>query len=1209
MTYQGDAGFLGILHAKMEIDVTQLDATKAQILAWEKSTTRKLNTVAQRIRTFGYLSTAVVTVPMIAAGKAMVKMASDYEYSMQKIVGLAGTAQSEINQLSRGIMALAPIVGRGPRELAEALYYIRSSGIRDIAQSMDVLTLASKASAAGMGETQQIARLLTSALNAYRGTGLTAAYATDVLTAGVREGTGEAKDFANALGQVIPIAANLQVPFDQVVGAMSAITLTGSSAANAAVYLKGMFNNLMKETEKGAKFLSDASYALNKMNLSYEDLRKILKEEGVMGLMEKLRLLTDAYGETLVAKVFPNIRSMTGALSLMGKNYEYNSELMQRVTKATGSLAVALASVSTTIKMRYDKAMSKIAISQILFGKTIAEGLLPILEWFARKLEKVAHWFDSLTESQKRNKLMWLAIIALMGPVSLYFSTLIYTISGLATVVCRLAAVLAGPLIKSLTSLVTFVKASLATSLGLAGAIGIVVVALAGLAYSIYRIVQSQKQLNQVDSERVRIDKIMSNAEGQVARQYAEEQAQLEVLTKTLSDSNTPLEVKQQLVREFNSRFGEYLSNLLTDKSTQEDIKKAYDEVNSSLIERIDLESKLAVAGALGEERASVIMRQLDLIRKRAEKMREMDQLQKEIDVTPIGGVGSKWGGVGLDKASQLKRDLYAANFNVKEYNTALAGTREELLLIDEKIKSIQELPGVGTLLFKKDKGPGGGTGTALSYYQELTKAIEEDTKALQNLSETEANSAEAARLRKSIDENQAKLDALMGRNMKSLKADAKDYYNTRELLAEATARKLIQKEEDLQSRLVEIQIQAKQEEIDVETDPTHKKYLQAQKELMIVNEVNRKKKEASDKLFDYKEKQYELEAGIAKQNAELTIADSETLARKIESIEIDKERRILLAREALYQEDITHEMEMLDIREKANSQAYYDTLNSLARQLAAYNETFAGKKALLDKDFETGRIGQEQYNADMRQLIIDIYNFKNKTAAESLKFIKGLTDQERNKVIQTLEYLVATAKTIAEKAKFQDILDQAIDLKRMDNTLERVKTFGEIMTQSLKSIGDRLAQGAESWEDYRDTAVNAIKDVITAIIKETIVKLISQMAEAAGIPTGGLGGLLVLGFSHLIGGYIAGAFATALNTGDIKIPGLAGEGSVYGPSLVLAGEYPGASQNPEHFIRDSTLRGLINTSGERYIAETEISARKLRILLKREDAYQNRGR
>src|SRR5665648_195757 len=96
---------IGTLTVTLMADMTQLD----------KMTTG-LNSMSQRFRTFGYLASTALTLPMVMAGKASFQMAKDYEFSMQKIVGLTGVAQDAVNKWSDAILKMGPEVAKGPKE-------------------------------------------------------------------------------------------------------------------------------------------------------------------------------------------------------------------------------------------------------------------------------------------------------------------------------------------------------------------------------------------------------------------------------------------------------------------------------------------------------------------------------------------------------------------------------------------------------------------------------------------------------------------------------------------------------------------------------------------------------------------------------------------------------------------------------------------------------------------------------------------------------------------------------------------------------------------------------------------------------------------------------------------------------------------------------------------------------------------------------------
>src|SRR5829696_5579882 len=92
--------------------------------------------------------TAGITLPIVAAGGAAVKMAGDFNQSFTRMTSLANVSASEINGLKDSVKGLAGETGRAPNELAEALYFLRSSGL-DSAEAMEALEVSAQASAAG----------------------------------------------------------------------------------------------------------------------------------------------------------------------------------------------------------------------------------------------------------------------------------------------------------------------------------------------------------------------------------------------------------------------------------------------------------------------------------------------------------------------------------------------------------------------------------------------------------------------------------------------------------------------------------------------------------------------------------------------------------------------------------------------------------------------------------------------------------------------------------------------------------------------------------------------------------------------------------------------------------------------------------------------------------------------------------------------------
>ena len=377
----------------------------------------KMKRMSRQIGDLGRRWTSAVTVPIVAGFTLAGREAMQFEAELAKVEGLVGLTSSEVAGMRNEILKLGPAVGKGPKELAEGLFFVTSAGMRG-KEAMDVLTMAAKASAAGLGETKTIADLVTSAINAYGSENLNAAGATDILVAAVREGKAEASELAGSMGQVLPLAAEMGVSFDQVGAATAAMTRTGTDAATAATQLRQIMASLLKPTKQSEE-------ALMAMGSSSAELRDTIQEDGLLAALMEIRELTNQYGEEVMAEVFPNIRALSGVLDLMGENAEENAQIFEELTDATGALDHAFSVTEETAQFKLNRALSQMRTSLSTLGETVLQQVVPILGKLNEILERVTDWWVSLDDSTKEWIVRAAIAVAAIGPLLLALSGLL----------------------------------------------------------------------------------------------------------------------------------------------------------------------------------------------------------------------------------------------------------------------------------------------------------------------------------------------------------------------------------------------------------------------------------------------------------------------------------------------------------------------------------------------------------------------------------------------------------------------------------------------------------------------------------------------------------------------------------------------------------------------------------------------------------------
>ena len=318
------------------------------------------------------------SVALAGVAVAGVREAAQFETSFAKIQGLVGVTADEIGVLEDAAKRLGPQFGISANEAADALFFITSAGLRGAAAT-EVLEASLKGAAIGLGDTKTIADLATSAVNAYGESNLGGAEAVDVLAEAVRLGKLEPAELAGAMGQVLPLASNLGVSFDQVGAALAGMSKTGTDAATASTQLRQILATLAKPTVGAEK-------ALAEMGMSAAGLREQIKEKGLFSTLETL---TDAFDGNIEATttVFGNIRALSGVLDLMGASAEDNALVFEQMADKTGVLDEALNITAETSEFKFNKAMAGAKAILLEIGVALLERLQPYLDNFLQFME------------------------------------------------------------------------------------------------------------------------------------------------------------------------------------------------------------------------------------------------------------------------------------------------------------------------------------------------------------------------------------------------------------------------------------------------------------------------------------------------------------------------------------------------------------------------------------------------------------------------------------------------------------------------------------------------------------------------------------------------------------------------------------------------------------------------------------------------------
>lgn len=398
---------------------------------------RALTRVGQGIRSIGTLASVGITAPVTALAGVATNEFNQFESALSRMKGLVGLSDETILQFREHILSLAKDTGKAPVELARAMENITSSGIQGAA-ALETLNITSRAAAGGLGEVRSVSDTVTSAMNAYGVANLSATKATDILVAAVREGKAEADTFAPVLGNVLPIANEMGISFDEAAGSIAYLTLATGSAATAAT----QYQNILAQTLK-LNPEKEAGKNLTKLGIDVKAFQNAVGDEGLLPSLMKLKEQLAASGKSL-KDAFPDVQAMTAALQLTGANSEKAASVLANVADAAGSVDKAFNAAAETTQFKLNQAMAEMKTILIELGEIVA----PIFAKFTAGLGSMMQFWKTLTPKSKEWVVTLLAAAAAMGPLLVAFGTLVAfagsVVSGLAAMVSVAPAVLTG---------------------------------------------------------------------------------------------------------------------------------------------------------------------------------------------------------------------------------------------------------------------------------------------------------------------------------------------------------------------------------------------------------------------------------------------------------------------------------------------------------------------------------------------------------------------------------------------------------------------------------------------------------------------------------------------------------------------------------------------------------------------------------------------
>ena len=509
----------------------------------------KLNRQASKLKSAGSAMSSAITLPLLAIGATGIKMSLDLEKSLNKITNLVGVSSGDLAKYKKDLVIISNETGKSQTELAKALFDLTSAGLSGD-KALAALRKSAKASAIGLGETQVVASAVSSAMNAYESSSLSAAKATEVLASTVRFGKLSAEELAPAIGQVLPIASAMGVTFDEVGANIATFTRLGIDSKQAATALKSLLSGFSGAAGK------KAADALDSIGLSMDGVRKKIREDGLLATLEMLNEKTGGNVETLSA-IIPNIRAFSNVLGTVGAQGDTYREVLDGISKSQTLVDDGFEKIKKSAGFKLNSAINELKN----LGIQIGDILLPFVIKFAKMLSNLVKKFNDLSTPIKSTIVLIGLIVSAIGPLLLIVGTLLSSFA-------------------AITTTLSISTAAIGSFIAAASGFGAIIGLFGGLIYGINKVVELEKDALSIKDRLIESEK-------EYNKQIVEEKTNSDNLFRALDDCNVSLESKKVAYKKLLNLYPDIIKNYKFENGELLGIEEANDKVTASIRRKI----------------------------------------------------------------------------------------------------------------------------------------------------------------------------------------------------------------------------------------------------------------------------------------------------------------------------------------------------------------------------------------------------------------------------------------------------------------------------------------------------------------------------------------------------------------------------------------------------------------------------------------------
>ena len=404
---QYDALQREIIETEQELQNLQREAEKSHTaLVKLGEAGAAIEKVGGKVADVGEKLTTHVTVPIVAAGTAAVKTASDFDSAMSKVAAVSGATGEDLDALRDKAREMGAKTKFSASEAAEAMNYMAMAGWKtgDMLEGIEGIMNLAAASGEDLATTSDI---VTDALTAFGLTAADSGHFADILAAASSNANTNVSMMGETFKYAAPVAGALGFSVEDTAQAIGLMANAGIKSTQAGTSLRTIMTALSGEVKFCGEKLGDVTIETTNADGSMRNLNDILAD-----CRAAFSQLSESEAAS-AAQAFAGKNAMSGFLALMNAAPADIEKLNGAITTCDGTSLSMAETMQDNLGGQLTILKSQLEELAIAFG----EILMPTIRKIVSHIQALVDKFNSLSPVTKETIAKVALVAAALGPL------------------------------------------------------------------------------------------------------------------------------------------------------------------------------------------------------------------------------------------------------------------------------------------------------------------------------------------------------------------------------------------------------------------------------------------------------------------------------------------------------------------------------------------------------------------------------------------------------------------------------------------------------------------------------------------------------------------------------------------------------------------------------------------------------------------------